>query len=58
MSRLNGMYPTWSSDASQIAFMSWRNGRTELFTAKAGGDRPADARVDADRRRDRSAMVA
>ena len=33
----NGMYPTWSSDASQIAFMSWRNGRTELFTAKANG---------------------
>jgi Tol biopolymer transport system component len=34
---LNGMYPTWSSDASQLAFMSWRNGRTELFTAKATG---------------------
>ena len=34
---MNGMYPTWSSDASQIAFMSWRNGRTELFTAKANG---------------------
>ena len=31
------MYPTWSSDASQIAFMSWRSGRTELFTAKASG---------------------
>ena len=36
----NGMYPTWSSDASQIAFMSWRNGRTELFTAKATGIDP------------------
>ena len=36
----NGMYPTWSSDASQIAFMSWRNGRTELFTAKASGLEP------------------
>ena len=34
---LNGMYPTWSSDGTQIAFMSWRNGRTEIFTAKAGG---------------------
>ena len=34
---MNGMYPTWSSDASQLAFMSWRNGRTELFTAKASG---------------------
>ena len=34
---LNGMYPTWSSDGSQIAFMSWRNGRTEIFTAKASG---------------------
>jgi TolB protein len=35
---MNGMYPTWSSDASQVAFMSWRNGRTELFTATAGGE--------------------
>jgi Tol biopolymer transport system component len=37
---MNGMYPTWSSDASQLAFMSWRNGRTELFTAKAIGGEP------------------
>jgi Tol biopolymer transport system component len=35
---LNGMYPTWSSNASQLAFMSWRNGHTELFTAKASGE--------------------
>lgn len=36
----NGMYPTWSSDGRQIAFMSWRNGRTEIFTAKATGADP------------------
>lgn len=33
----NGMHPTWSPDGRQIAFMSWRNGRTELFTAKSDG---------------------
>jgi Tol biopolymer transport system component len=27
----NGMYPTWSRDG-RLAFMSWRNGRTQLFT--------------------------
>ena len=33
----NGMYPTWSPDGTQIAFMSWRNGRMEVFTAKSNG---------------------
>jgi TolB protein len=33
----NGMYPTWAPDASRLAFMSWRNGKTELFTMKADG---------------------
>ena len=34
---LNGMHPSWSPDAQQIAFMSWRNGRTELFRMNADG---------------------
>lgn len=34
---LNGMHPSWSPDGSQIAFMSWRNGRTELFRMNADG---------------------
>ena len=33
----NGMYPTWSPDGRKIAFMSWRNGKTELFTMNADG---------------------
>jgi Tol biopolymer transport system component len=33
----NGMYPTWSPDGQQIAFMSWRNGRTQIFTMTADG---------------------
>jgi TolB protein len=33
----NGMYPSWSPDGRRIAFMSWRNGRTELFTMNADG---------------------
>ena len=33
----NGMYPTWSPDGARIAFMSWRNGRTEIFTMNASG---------------------
>jgi len=33
----NGMYPTWSPDGLRIAFMSWRNGRTEIFTMNADG---------------------
>jgi Tol biopolymer transport system component len=38
----NGMYPTWSPDGQRIAFMSWRNGKTELFTMNADG---SDQRV-------------
>jgi len=34
---LNGMHPTWSPDGLQLAFMTWRNGRTEIFTSKADG---------------------
>lgn len=33
---LNGMYPSWSKDG-RLAFMSWRNGRTEIFTMAADG---------------------
>jgi Tol biopolymer transport system component len=33
----NGMYPSWSRDGSRLAFMSWRNGRTEIFTMAADG---------------------
>lgn len=33
----NGMHPAWSPDGKQIAFMSWRNGRTELFRMNADG---------------------
>ena len=32
----NGMYPSWSPDG-RLAFMSWRNGKTEIFTMKADG---------------------
>jgi TolB protein len=34
----NGMYPSWSP-AGRLAFMSWRRGRTELFTMDADGAR-------------------
>jgi Tol biopolymer transport system component len=33
---LNGMYPTWSKDG-RLAFMTWRNGRTEIFTMAPDG---------------------
>lgn len=33
---MNGMYPTWSG-TDRLAFMSWRNGRTEIFTMNADG---------------------
>jgi TolB protein len=34
---VNGMHPTWSPDGRQIAFMSWRNGRSEIFTSRPDG---------------------
>lgn len=33
----NGMYPSWSPDGKELAFMSWRNGRTEIFLMNADG---------------------
>lgn len=33
----NGMYPSFSPDGSRIAFMSWREGRTEVFLMNADG---------------------
>lgn len=33
----NGMYPSWSPDGRKLAFMSWRHGRTEIFTMNADG---------------------
>ena len=33
----NGMHPSWSPDGKRLAFMSWRNGRTEIFTMNADG---------------------
>jgi len=33
----NGMYPSWSPDGKRVAFMSWRNGKTEIFTMNADG---------------------
>ena len=37
----NGMYPSWSPDGKRIAFMSWRNGKTEVFTMNADGSNQA-----------------
>ena len=36
----NGMHPTWSPDGRQVAFMSWRNGRSEIFTSRPDGTEP------------------
>ena len=33
----NGMYPTWSADGTQFAFMSWRGGTTAIYTMNADG---------------------
>lgn len=34
---MNGMHPTWSPDGLRLAFMTWRNGRTEIFTSNTDG---------------------
>ena len=52
------MYPSWSPDGKRLAFMSWRNGKTEIFTMNADGIGSEDAGVDGPRRRGRSALVA
>jgi len=33
----NGMHPTWAPDGLHIAYMSWRNGHSEIFTARPDG---------------------
>lgn len=34
---LNGMYPTWGPGDTQLAFMTWRSGPTEIFTMDVDG---------------------
>lgn len=34
---MNGLHPTWSPDGTQLAFATWRNGRSEIFTMKVDG---------------------
>ena len=34
---MNGMHPTWSPDGTELAFTTFRNGRSEIFTMKADG---------------------
>jgi Tol biopolymer transport system component len=34
------MHPTWSPDGLRIAYMSWRNGRSEIFTGRSDGSDP------------------
>ena len=36
----NGMHPTWAPDGQRIAFMTWRNGRSEIFTSRVDGTGP------------------
>ena len=36
----DGTHPTWSPDGRQVAFASRRNGRSEIFVAKADGSDP------------------
>ena len=35
----NGMYPTWGPKDTELAFMTWRNGPTEIFTMAPDGTR-------------------
>jgi TolB protein len=41
----NGMYPTWDPFGRRLAFMSWRNGRTEIFTVNVDGGQEAQVVV-------------
>lgn len=34
---MNGLHPTWSPDGTQLAFTTFRNGRSEIFTSKTDG---------------------
>ena len=34
---LNGMHPTWKPDGTRLAYMSWRNGRSEIFISELDG---------------------
>lgn len=36
----NGMHPSWKPDGTRLAFMSWRNGRSEIFTSAVDGTDP------------------
>jgi TolB protein len=36
----NGLYPTWSPDGLKIAFMSWRNGHSQIFTSGPDNSNP------------------
>lgn len=36
----NGRHPAWSPDGTQIAFASTRNGRSQIFVARADGSDP------------------
>jgi Tol biopolymer transport system component len=36
----NGLYPTWAPDGLHIAFMSWRNGHSQIFTSRPDGGDP------------------
>jgi TolB protein len=34
---LNGLHPSWSPNGRELTFMSWRNGRAEIFVSRADG---------------------
>ena len=35
---LNGLHPSWSPNGRQLAFMSWRNGRAEIYIGRDDGN--------------------